>query len=91
MQPTGSIPTSMYPSHEAASVGIGQSIADDGTALPEEHDKNANRAPHLKPKRVDEAKSFVEQFGVDRKEYEKSTCPMNLRPPPYGRRLAWDR
>ena len=66
VQPTGSTTTPMYPSHEAASVEIGQSSADDGTALAEEHDQHAKRAPHIKPKRVDEAQSVVEQLGVAR-------------------------
>ena len=47
------------------SVGIGQSIADAGKALVE-----AERAPHLKPKRSDEAESFVERFGIHRDEYD---------------------
>ena len=69
MKPTGSTPTQTYPSHEAVSVGIVQSSADDGTVLVEEHDQHANTAPHLKPKRVDESQSCVEQFGVTREEY----------------------
>ena len=63
-RPTGSNLISSYPSHEAASVGIGQSSAEDGTALVEVNDEHAHRAPHLKPKRSDEARSFVERFGV---------------------------
>ena len=59
-------PTPTYPSRAAASVGLGQSSVDDGTALVEEQDQQAVRVPHLKPKHVDEARSFVEQFGVDR-------------------------
>ena len=33
-------------------------------------DEDAKRAPHLKPKRIDEARSFVEQFGIDKAEYD---------------------
>ena len=74
-RPTGSTPTPSYPSHEAASVGIGQSSAEDGTALVEVNDEHANRAPHLKPKRSDEAKSSVERFGVSEEEYTSDiTC-----------------
>ena len=69
-RPTGSTPISSYPSHEAASVGIGQSSADDGTALVEVHDEHANRAPHLKPKSIDEASSFVDRFGIEKSQYD---------------------
>ncbi len=69
MQPTGSTPSPTYTSHEAAPVGPGQSSADDGTALVEENDQHAKRAPHLKPKRNDKAHSFVERFGVSKEEY----------------------
>ena len=64
-QPTGCTPTPWHSSHEAASVGIGQSSADDGTALVDVIDQGAERAPHLKPKRSDEAEGFVERFGID--------------------------
>ena len=59
----------MYTSREAAPVGLGQSSADDGTALVEEPYQHAKMEPHLKPKRFDEAQSFVEQSGVTREEY----------------------
>ena len=66
----GSTPRPTYSSHEAASVGLGQSnAADDGTVLVEENGQHANRAPHLKPKRKDEAQSFVERFGVSEEEH----------------------
>ena len=58
MQPTGSTPCPSHSSHEAASVGLGQSSADDGTALVEENDQHANRSPHLKPKRNGEAQAL---------------------------------
>ena len=67
-QLTGCTPAPLYPSHEAASVGIRQSSADDGTALVEVTDQDAKRAPHRKPKRYDGVKSFVERFGIDRDE-----------------------
>ena len=47
-RPTGSTPISSNPSHEAASVGIGQSSAEDGTALVEVNDELADRAPSPK-------------------------------------------
>ena len=56
--------------HEAASVGLGQSSADDGTALVVDNDQQAIRVRHLKPKRVDAAQSFIEQFGVNKEEYD---------------------
>ena len=72
MQHAGLTPCPTHPSHEAASVGLWQSCADDDTALVEEQNKQqAIMASHLKPKRVDGARSFVEQFGVGREEYEK--------------------
>ena len=48
---------------------MGQSSVDDGKALAEVTDQDAKRAPHLKPKRVDGAKSFVERFGIDSVKY----------------------
>ena len=59
MQPTGSRvdPCPKYTYHAAASVGLEQSSAADGTALVEEQDQQAIRALHLKPKRVDEDRS----------------------------------
>ena len=55
----------MYSSHETTSVGSGQPAADDGAALVEDKDEHANGASH-----VDEIRSFIEQFGVDKKEFD---------------------
>ena len=62
--------TSVLLPYASASVGIGRFSAEAGTALVEDNDQQANRAPHLKPKRIDEAESFVEQFGVEKDEWD---------------------
>ena len=57
-------------SYAKASAGVWQSSADDGTDLIQDIDEHANRAPHLKPKRIDEAKRFFKHCGVTKEEYD---------------------
>ena len=64
-QRAGSNPTPSYTVFEAASVEIGQPVAHDGRALVEVIDEDAKRAPHPKPKRIDDTRSFIEHFGLD--------------------------